>query len=177
MNKFPTLSTDRLLLNQVQENDIPEIVNLLNEKGFSEHTINLPYPYLAKNAEFWVGLAQKGFKNKDKYVFAIRQKGHPKIIGGIDLNLITRHNKAEIGYWLGKSHWGKGYMTEATKAVIQFGFDLGLKKIFASHFTTNPASGKVLQKAGMQKEGLLKCHTKKGDVYQDHVIYAVIRLG
>ncbi len=174
MKEFPVLTTKRLLLNQLQESDISEIVHLLNEPEYAKHTLTMPYPYLAKNAKFWLGLAQKGFEQKDKYIFAIRLKDEPKIIGGIDLGINLLHNKAELGYWIGKPYWGQGYMTEAGKAVVEFGFDLGLKKIFASHFSTNPASGRVMLKLGMQKEGVLKCHTKKGDTYQDHVLYAII---
>ncbi len=175
MNKFPSIATDRLVLNQLQRSDIYEIVQLLNEKVFSENAISLPYPYFPRYAEFWLGVAQKGFEEKNKYIFAIRQKDNPKIIGGIEIGIDTKNNKAELGYWMGKKYWNQGYMTEAVKSVIEFGFKLGLKKISASHFSTNPASGKVMIKAGMKKEGMLRCHTKKGDSYQDHVVYAIIQ--
>ncbi|HHB77980.1 MAG TPA: N-acetyltransferase [Saprospiraceae bacterium] len=175
MHEFPTLFSKRLVLNQPVTDDIPVIVSLLNVEEFSKYTLTMPYPYLEKDAKFWFELAQKGFAQKNKFIFAIRQKNDPKIIGGIDLSLNIKHNKGELGYWLGLPYWNKGYMTEAAKTVVQFGFgELGLKRIFASHFTSNPASGRVMQKVGMQKEGVLKCYTKKGDVYQDHVVYGVI---
>ena len=176
MKKFPTITTERLLLNEVQESDVPDIVGIFKEEEVSEFTLSIPYPYAAKDAMFWLGLAQKGFANKDMYVFAIRQQETEKIIGGIDLSLNIKHNKGELGYWLGKPYWNKGFMTEAAQALVEFGFEtLGLKKIFASHLVDNPASGKVMKKIGMEKEGVLKCYTKKGDVYNDHVFYGVIR--
>ena len=59
--------------------------------------------------------------------------------------------QGELGYWIGESYWGMGYCTEAAKALIQFSFHtLGLKKIVAEHLTSNPASGKVMKKAGMR---------------------------
>ena len=80
-----------------------------------------------------------------------------KLIGTIGLHLNKEHQKAELGYWLGKNFWRKGYLTEALKAVLEFGFkELNLNKIYATHFLFNPNSGKVMLKAGMKFEGLQK---------------------
>lgn len=85
-------------------------------------------------------------------------------------------NKAESGYWLAEYHWNNGYITEAVKAVIAFGFEqLNLKRIFATHFVDNNASGRVLEKAGMKKEGVLIAHTNKNELYQNHILYAIIK--
>ena len=175
MDDFPVLKTERLVLNYPERSDIPDIVQMLNEPDYSSHTLGLPYPYTPKDAEFWLGLAQKGLEQKDKFVFAVRLQESGKIIGGIDISLVPKHRRGEIGYWLGKNYWNQGYMTEAGKAVIRFGFEeLSLKRIYASHFSTNPASGRVMQKIGMEKEGFLKAYTNKGEDYQDHVQYAII---
>ena len=67
------------------------------------------------------------------------------------------HNKAEIGYWLNERSRGKGYMTEAIKTVIKYGFDeMGFATIEADHFIDNPASGRVLEKVGFEKLGRLE---------------------
>ena len=79
------------------------------------------------------------------------------MIGTIGLHLNKEHQKAELGYWLGKNFWRKGYLTEALKAVLEFGFkELNLNKIYATHFLFNPNSGEVMLKAGMKFEGLQK---------------------
>ncbi len=178
MNKtqLPQIITERLILNQPNLNDLEKISSILNTSElYSKNTINIPFPYTIENAKFWVDLADNGLKNQNQYIFAIRLKENNELIGGIDLGINKQFNKAELGYWLDEKYWNKGFTTEAVKSIIQFGFkDLDLKRIFATHFDTNPSSGKVMEKAGMKKEGILKCHTYKAGVYQDHFLYAII---
>ncbi|WP_371735971.1 GNAT family N-acetyltransferase [Zobellia sp. B3R18] len=168
--------TKRLILNQPSLNDLEKISSILNASElYSKNTINIPFPYTLDNAKFWVKLADDGLKNQDQYIFAIRLKESNELIGGIDLGIDKPFNKAELGYWLDQKYWNNGFTTEAVKSIIQFGFEeLKLKRIFATHFTSNLSSGRVMEKAGMKKEGILKCHTYKAGVYQDHVLYAVL---
>jgi len=85
-------------------------------------------------------------------------------------------NNAEAGYWIGVQYWGNGYCTEALKAIINYGFGtLQLNKIHAHHITTNPASGRVMLKCGMSIEGSLKKHILKNNVYEDIVLYGILR--
>ena len=86
------------------------------------------------------------------------------------------NRKAEIGYWLGKSFWNKGYVSEALQRILQFGFEeLHLNKIYASHFPHNPASGKVLQKNGFEFEGILKQEVLKNGQFLDLHRYAIFQ--
>ena len=86
--------------------------------------------------------------------------------------------KGKQGYWLGKDYWNKGYATEAVKAVIGYGFEkLRLNRIYAGHFTKNPASGRVMQKTGMTHEGLGREHILHWGVYEDMVECAILRKG
>tara|TARA_R100000306_G_C4353275_1_gene131296 strand:- start:62 stop:604 length:543 start_codon:yes stop_codon:yes gene_type:complete len=174
--QLPQIITERLVLNQPNLSDLEKISSILNTSElYSKNTINIPFPYTINNAKFWVDLADNGLKNQNQYIFAIRLKENNELIGGIDLGINKQFNKAELGYWLDEKYWNKGVTTEAVKSIINFGFnDLNLKRIFATHFDTNPSSGKVMEKAGMKKEGLLKCHTYKAGVYQDHFLYAII---
>lgn len=173
---FPKIETKRLILNQPHDSDIESIVKILNNKIYSENTLNMPFPYTTESAKFWINLSENGFKNQNHYIFAIRRKEDNQIIGGIDLNIDKAFNKAELGYWMDINFWNNAYTTEAVKAIIDFGFEtLHLKRIFATHFDFNPASGKVMQKAGMTMEGILKANSKKGDKYQNHVLYAIVK--
>lgn len=172
---FPEIETERLFLNQPGENDVDSIVQILNNPIYSENTINIPFPYSKDNARFWLGLAEEGFKNENHYIFSIRLNEDKEFVGAIGLGIDKTSNKAELGYWIGEKYWNRGYATEAVQAIIKFGFEnLNLKRIFASVFDFNPASGQVLVKSGMEKEGLLKCHTLKNGVYQNHIFYAII---
>ena len=81
-----------------------------------------------------------------------------------------------MGYWIGKPYWTKGYASESTRALLQYGFDtLGLNRIFAHHMTKNPQSGRVMQKIGMTYEGTLPQHIRKGDDFEDLTLYGITR--
>ena len=81
-----------------------------------------------------------------------------------------------MGYWLAEPYWNQGYTSEAAAALLQYGFNtLGLHKILATHLVENPASGKVMIKNGMIKEGELKDHAKKNGVYRSLIQYRLTK--
>lgn len=177
MNSFPTLSTERLVLSQPTISDVEDVVFQMNSTSeISENTLSLPFPYLEENAHFWFKMAEDGFANKDAFIFGIREKENLKLIGAIGLHIDLGNNKAEVGYWLGKSFWNKGYVSEALQEVIKFGFeDLNLNKIYASHFLHNPASGKVLEKNGFTFEAVLLQEILKNEKYLDIRRYSYLK--
>ncbi|RKE78715.1 MULTISPECIES: GNAT family N-acetyltransferase [unclassified Chryseobacterium] len=174
MEKFPVLQTERLILSQLEEKDIPFIVELLQHRIFSDLTSNIPYPYVENDARSWVKMSKEAFENNTGYTFAIRNK-EGQIIGAIGLH-DRDDDKAELGYWIGIPYWNKGYVTEAAKAIIDFGFnELKLNKIFATHFPHNPASGRIMEKAGMEQEAVLIKEVKKDGEYFDLVRYCILK--
>ena len=178
MTNFPTLETERLILNRPTENDLGDLILHLNSDNvFSENTLNIPFPYQNENAEFWIHeLVNKGFEEKKNFTFAIREKENPKLIGAIGIHLDKVHLKAEIGYWIGKEFWNKGFVTEAVREIIRFGFqDLGLNKIYATHFPHNPASGKIMQNCGMKLEATLKQEYFKNGKPLDVLKYSILK--
>ncbi|MGV2452837.1 MULTISPECIES: GNAT family N-acetyltransferase [Chryseobacterium] len=174
MEEFPVLQTERLILSQLEEKDIPFIVELLQHRIFSDLTSNIPYPYVENDARSWVEMSKEAFENNTGYTFAIRNK-EGQIIGAIGLH-DRDDDKAELGYWIGIPYWNKGYVTEAAKGIIDFGFDeLKLNKIFATHFLHNPASGRIMEKIGMKKEAVLIKEVKKDGEYFDLVRYCILK--
>ncbi|RKE46893.1 GNAT family N-acetyltransferase [Sphingobacterium detergens] len=174
MNDFPRLETDRLILDKITVEDIPQIVLYLQDKIFSDYTSNIPYPYRKEDAEFWLKLSAEAFKNRKGFTFAIRDKTG-KFLGAIGLH-DEGSDKAELGYWISIPNWNNGYVTEAAKAIIDFGFrELNFNKIYATYFPHNPASGKVMEKIGMKKEALLKQHLKKNGKYYDIPMYSIFK--
>ena len=82
---------------------------------------------------------------------------------------------AEIGYWIGEPHWGKGIATEATKQLVSYAFEqLDLVRLYAGVFSFNPASGRVMQKLGMIQEGLLRDHTYRWGKHEDLIAYGLL---
>ena len=76
---------------------------------------------------------------------------------------------------MGVPFWGRGYAPEAAGAVLQYAFEeLGLNRVWAQHFTRNPASGRVLEKLGFQREGTLRGHQKRFDEFEDSVVYGIL---
>ena len=80
-----------------------------------------------------------------------------------------------MGFWIGMDWWGKGYATEAAQEVIRYGFEhLKLNRVYAHHMVRNPASGRVLEKVGMKREGLLRQRVRKWGVFEDVVLMAIL---
>ncbi|MGG5209135.1 GNAT family N-acetyltransferase [Chryseobacterium sp. MIQD13] len=174
LNDFPKIETERLILSQLKEGDIPFVTGYLQDKVFSDLTSNIPFPYTKEHAEFWVKMSRESFESNTGYTFAVRNR-EEQIIGAIGLH-DRDDDKAELGYWMGKPFWNKGYITEAAAALIDFGFkELELNKIYATYFLHNPASGRIMEKIGMEKEALLKQHLKKGNEYFDIMMYSVFK--
>ncbi|HEX7708287.1 MAG TPA: GNAT family protein, partial [Thermoanaerobaculia bacterium] len=83
---------------------------------------------------------------------------------------------AELGYWVGVPFWGRGYASEAAAEVIRFGFeDCGMHRIYGCHYARNPASGRILEKVGMTREGTFRQHILKWGEYLDVVYYGLLR--
>lgn len=174
MHNFPKIETERLILSQLKEEDLPFVVDYLQDKIFSDLTFNIPYPYRQEDAEFWLKMSKEAFEKGSGFTFAIRDKDE-KIIGAIGLH-DREEGKAELGYWMAKTYWNQGFVTEAAKAVLDFGFkELTFNKIFATHFLHNPASGKIMEKIGMKKEEILHQHIKKDGKYFDIALYSVLK--
>ena len=109
-------------------------------------------------------------------MFAITLRKEGLLVGCIGLTISREHVRAELGYWIGKPYWGNGYCTEAARAMVRFGFEeLGLKRIHAIHFRRNPASGRVMSKIGMAREGCQRQHIKKWGTFEDLVMYAILK--
>ena len=174
MNKFTVIETERLVLSQLEERDIPFIVEYLQHRIFSDLTSNIPYPYVENDARSWVKMSKEAFDNNAGYTFAIRNK-EDQIIGAIGLH-DRDDDKAELGYWIGIPYWNKGYVTEAAEAIVNFGLnEMKFNKIFATHFLHNPASGRIMEKIGMEQEAILKQEMKKDGEYFDIVRYCILK--
>jgi RimJ/RimL family protein N-acetyltransferase len=175
MTERPTLYTERLILRPHTVWDADDLQKLINDKDIASTTLNIPYPYTLEDAIDFLSKREENYENTGSPQFAITHKdGY--LIGGIGIRLNKEHENAELGYWVGKSYWRKGYCTEAARAVIKYGFEvMGLNRIYATHMTRNPASGRVMQKIGMKNEGHLRQDKNKWDKFEDMELYAILR--
>jgi ribosomal-protein-alanine N-acetyltransferase len=176
MDAFPELATNRLKLRKIRPADISSLLNYCNNKKISDQIINIPYPYLEDDAVFRMNFVLQGFKNKERYVFAISFKDSEQLIGEIGLHLDKSNNNAQFGYWIAEPFWGKGIATEALAAILKFGFEtLHLNKIYATHYPENPSSGKIMLNNKMIKEAEMKEHYKINEAYKDVIQYRLTR--
>ena len=167
----PTLETERLRLRRYAEADIADLVPLIGTREVAATPLRIPYPYTEQDARAFLAI-----KDPDRIWLAISLRTDGRQIGGIGLTVDAQHQHAELGYWLGVPYWGKGYATEAARAMLRYGFcDLGLHRIFASHFKHNPASGNILRKLGMRYEGCQREHLRKWDQFGDSELYGLLR--
>lgn len=173
---LPYLENENILLNPINKDDLDTITACLQHKVFNDNTTNIPYPYTQKNAKDFYEMVKEGFREQTHFVFAIREKDNDEFVGLVGIHPDMQKKHAETGYWIAMQHWNKGFATQALKLVISFAFDeLGIKKIFASHFSFNGASGKVMSKAGMHYEGTLKKHLFKNGEMVDLIQYGIFK--
>ncbi|MBK7213224.1 MAG: GNAT family N-acetyltransferase [Bacteroidales bacterium] len=172
----PSIRTERLLLRPLKISDGTEIRRMAGNSKVAENTLYMPFPYPEGVAEQWVSTHASEFFEKKQLVLGICLKKEGTLVGCIGLTLKMEIEHAELGYWIGEEFWNKGYATEAAIALIDYGFHkLNLHKIYAHYFSGNDASGRVMMKAGMKREGFLKEHVRHWGTYKDLYVYGIIR--
>jgi RimJ/RimL family protein N-acetyltransferase len=174
MEKQPILATGRLLLRPFTLADAPEVQRLAGDYAVAATTL-LPYPYPDGLAEAWIASLCEGAERGEAAAFAVTLAGTGGLIGGVRLQVDPDHARGELGFWIAQACWGRGYATEAVRAVIGYGFSaLGLHRVHAIHFSRNPASGRVMEKCGMVHEGRLRQHVRKWGVFEDVDLWGII---
>lgn len=132
-----------------------------------------PHPYTRADAEAWLAYTAKQHPVTN---FAIEVGGEAAGGIGVAPQPDVHRRSAEVGYWLGAAFWNRGIMTAAVRTFTTYAFDTyDLIRIFAGVFSTNPASMRVLEKAGYTREGILKKSVVKDGQVLDQVLYAVTR--
>jgi len=174
--KKHVLHTERLTLRALESKDAPAVHRLAGAAEIADTTLTIPHPYPFHAAVEWIERAHKEWKAQTAYIFAITLSETHEFIGGIGLHLSMADQNAEIGFWVGKPYWNKGYTSEAARAVMHFGFEtLKLHKIFGRHFPRNIASGRVMIKLGMKYEGHMREHVRKLDHFEDVMCYGILQ--
>ncbi len=157
-----------------QPNDRESLVRHANNWRVARNMRDLfPHPYTLVEADKWLTISSQ---QNPVTKFAIAVDG--EAVGGIGLTLQedVYRRSAEIGYWLGESFWGQGIVTAAVRALTHFAFDkFDLTRIFANVFAWNPASGRVLKKAGYLREGVMRQSVFKEGQMIDAFLYAITR--
>jgi RimJ/RimL family protein N-acetyltransferase len=177
MPSIPTLTTPHLVLRPFNLDDAPAVTELAGDYAIADTTLAIPHPYEEWMAVEWISKHQPTFESGEGITLAITRRPELILVGAISLfHIVPEYRLAEMGYWVGKPYWNLGYCTEAAREIIRYGFEeLNLNRIQAQHLTRNPASGRVMQKAGMKFEGVLRqCVCRRG-VFEDLAMYSILR--
>ena len=173
---IPILETERLTLRAFKLEDASAFERLIAPKEVTDGTLSFPHPVPQGWGIECINRMTERLESGDHVEFAIVARETGAMIGGIGLGITARHKRGGLGYWLGTDFWRKGFATEAARAVLNYGFQtLELHRIEAGHYPRNPASGRVLEKIGMQREGLMRGDVLKGDRFEDTIMYARLR--
>ena len=164
-----------ITIRKLKLSDANDIYKNVNHKDIVRWTKSIPYPYLKDGAGKFIRQTYSEMRTKKSFIFGITLPDTDKVIGIVSLIRINWENKdAELGYWIGKRYWNKGYTTEAAKLIIGYGFrNLKLHRIHAVYIAPNKASGKVMEKAGLRKEGISREAYYKNS-WHDLVSYAIL---
>src|ERR1700746_2272380 len=118
----PDLHTDRLVLRPYVLSDVADLVRLAGAREVAATTLRIPHPYREQDAIEFISSSPAEAETGTSARFAITLRDSGVLVGGIGLRIDPPHQHAELGYWIGVPYWGRGYATEAARAVVRYGF-------------------------------------------------------
>jgi ribosomal-protein-alanine N-acetyltransferase len=173
--EFRSIITNRLLLRKVEQTDAPFILKGLSNDVLTKYM--LVHYYSLDEVQEQMDYYASHYENETGYYWLMQCLKTGDAIGVIGINNLSQiHKKAEIGFWSLPEFWGKGYTTEAGKAILQFCFQcLQLNRVEATVETQNPASIAAIQKLGLQHEGTFKEYEMNNGKLIDLMMFAILK--
>ena len=173
---MPDLETPRLRLRRLTMRDAADIYHYSRDTEVARHVLWEAHRSIGDSRAYLRYMLRR-YRNHEPASWGIEWKQTGEIIGTVGFMWIQSDNaSAELGYSLSRDYWNRGIMTEAVGAVIRHGFgSMNLNRIEAQHETTKPASGAVMRKCGMVKEGTLRQRLYNKGRYVDVELYAILR--
>jgi len=165
---------DDITLRKWKLSDLDNLVKYANNKKIADNlTDAFPHPYNKTDGKKFISSVSK---DKPLKVFSIVINGEACGAVGVFVQSDIYRKNAEIGYWLAEKYWGKGIMTKIIMRVIEYGFETwDIIRIFAKPFSSNIASHRVLEKAGMKPEARLQNVVIKNGQLKDEYIYSILK--
>ena len=145
------IRSKRLFLRPGWPEDWTELFTAINDETVVRNLATAPWPYGLEDAMAFARRPQEQLL--PHFFVTLPSADGARLVGSAGLARLG--DRIEIGYWIARQHWGQGYATEAVRAILRLAEALGHRRIGAAHFVDNPASGRVLAKAGFRKIGKL----------------------
>lgn len=173
---WPLFQTPRLAIRAFREDDQEAVFAIFSDPEVMRYWSQPPMTERAEAAEM-IARALAYFLTRDSFRWAIARREDDRTVGTFSLFRLDRQNwRAEIGYALGRDHWGQGYMQEALCAVIGYAFrELNLLRLEADLDPRNAASARALERQGFRREGLLRERWIVGGVVSDSLLMGLLR--
>lgn len=174
------MSEPRVYVRFPEEGDAAQLTEMYknNREFFDQFSPHNPEEFYTESYQLKMIYESKNDALEDRrYSFVICHKEEDRIIGSIDLSFVARGalQSCMVGYSLDQAYNGRGYMTEALKQVVQYAFErLKFHRVTGEASPRNPASIRVLEKAGFQKEGIARSNVKINGKWEDHQVLAII---
>lgn len=173
---LPQVETPRLLLRRMALRDAHDMFDYSRDPEVARHVLWTAHRTIWETKAYIRWVIQQ-YRNGEPSSWCIVDKASGRVVGTIGFMSHHADNAmVEVGYSLARSHWGRGLMTEALQAVLRECFTvLKIHRVEALHFTSNPASGRVMEKCGMQHEGTLRRRVYNKGEFQDVEMWAILR--
>ena len=164
------------MLRPPRMSDAEDIYRNINDKTIARWTLNIPHPYKRKDALKYIKMCKRNLIAMKELNLLIILKDSGIVLGAIGFVELDKKNKrGKLGYWLGKRHRGKGFMSEAVKLILALGFaKLKLHRISANVFEANIVSSTVLKKAGLKLEGRTREKWFRHGKWHDVLNYSIL---
>ncbi|WP_445400880.1 GNAT family N-acetyltransferase [Zobellella sp. An-6] len=169
---FPIIETERLSLKPLSINDSDSLFEIFSDPEVMRYWNTAPWATIQDSLDF-INEANGAMQRQESLVLGVYLKSTGELAGKCMLFSYDKESKrAEIGFGLGRSCWGRGYIREAGEALIQYGFNsLGLRRIEAEIDPDNQSSAKALEKLGFSREGLLRQRWEVNGIVSDSALY------
>ncbi len=173
---MPDLSTERLLLRRMTMKDAQDVFEYSRDPEVARHVLWSAQKHISE-AKDYIRYMTKRYRDDLPSSWGIIDKASGRLVGTIGYMAFSEENASvEVGYSLARWLWGKGLMTEALRAVIDYTFDaMDVNRIEAQHEIDNPSSGRVMEKCGMTKEGVLRQRLYNKGEFKDVALYSILR--
>lgn len=175
MARRELLQTTRLSLRPARLDDAPRFVEILSNWNVIKMLRLAPHPYTLSDAEAWIASHAPEREADTAHRFVIERDG--RMIGTCDVDEIANAT-GDLGYWLDEAEWGRGFVAEAARAVMDFSFgELALARLTSGHAADNPNSGRILTKLGFARTGETRTWSKPRGSEIDQLKYELRRAG
>ena len=173
---LPRLETPRLILRKLTVDDVEDVFAYSSDEKVTRFLRWGPHRTL-EQTESYVRTVLEEYQEGRDGPWGIEHREAAKVVGAIHLmGISAQHRKAEIGFLLSRSYWGRGLMPEALASVLQYSFErIGLNRVEAFCILENRAGMRVLEKVGMEREGVLRDYLVQKGAFQSFALYSRLK--